>query len=66
MIVLGWGMVTTEAHATVCSRTPAVRDAIVAAVSGKTTCSGIADTDLAGITGTLNFYNIRHQQFEGW
>ena len=56
MVVLGWGMVTTEAHATVCSRTTAVRDAIVDLVSGKTSCSSITDTDLAGIT-TLDLYN---------
>ena len=36
-----------------CGRTPEVRDAIVAAVSGKTSCSAIVDTDLAAIT-TLN------------
>ena len=57
MVVLGWGMATGEVQATVCSRTPAVRDAIVAAVSSKTTCSSITDTDLAGITGTLNLFN---------
>ena len=50
-------MATTEAYATICNRTPAVRDAIVAAVSGKTTCSSITDTDLAGITGSLNLDN---------
>ena len=55
-------MATTEAYETICNRTPAVRDAIVAAVSGKTTCSSITDTDLAGITGYLylgNGKNIR-------
>ena len=38
------------ASSSVCSRTAQVRDAIVAAVTGKTTCSAITDADLAGIT----------------
>ena len=38
------------ASSLVCSRTVEVRNAIVAAVSGKTTCSAITDTDLAGIS----------------
>ena len=37
-----------------CGRTPAVRDAIVAAVSGKSTCGAVTTTDLAGLTGKLN------------
>ena len=39
----------------VCGRTPEVRDAIVAAVAGKSTCGAIADTDLAGIS-TLGIF----------
>ena len=34
----------------ICGRTEEVRDAIVAAVSGKTTCGAITETDLATIT----------------
>ena len=37
-----------------CGRTPAVRDAIVAAAPGKTTCGAVTATDLAGITGRLD------------
>ena len=45
----------TTVATTLCDRTPEVRDAIVAAVSGKSTCSAITDTDLAGITSlTVN------------
>ena len=40
----------------VCARTEEVRDAIVAAVSGKTACADITTTDLAGIT-TLSVTN---------
>ena len=40
-----WGQQTG-----ICDRTQQVQDAIVAAVSGKTTCGAITTTDLAGIT----------------
>ena len=40
----------------VCVRTQQVRDAIIAAVSGKTTCGAITTTDLAGLT-TLSVTN---------
>ena len=39
---------TTSAD--VCNRTAEVRDAVIAAVSGKSTCQAITNTDLAGIT----------------
>ena len=38
----------------ICGRTPAVRDAIVAAVPGKSTCGAVTTADLAGITGNLD------------
>ena len=38
----------------ICARTPAVRDAIMAAVPGKTTCGAVTDTDLAGVAGKLD------------
>ena len=38
----------------VCLRTSQVRDAIVAAVDGKTECGAVTKADLAGVTGTLN------------
>ena len=41
----------------VCNRTTQVRAAIIAKVSGKSTCGAITATDLAGITGTLNLWN---------
>ena len=40
----------TTAATNLCGRTPQIRDAIIAAVSGKTTCQPITNTDLAGIT----------------
>ena len=47
-------MQSGKAQATgICSRTSAVREAIVAAVPGKSTCSAITTTDLSGISGTL-------------
>ena len=42
-----------------CGRTPAVRDAIVAKVPGKTTCSAVTTTDLAAVTGKLDFKDRR-------
>ena len=57
----GDGPTSTETTAApqlpLCDRTPAVRDAIVAAVPGKTTCSSITTADLAAITGTLDLSN---------
>ena len=53
----GDGAASTEVTGTpglLCGRTPAVRDAIVAAVAGKTVCSSITNADLAAITGTFN------------
>ena len=43
----------------ICGRTPVVRDAILAALSGNPGCETVADDDarLAGITGTLNLGN---------
>ena len=38
----------------VCSRTPGVRDGIVAAVAGVSHCTRLTSAHLAGITGTLN------------
>ena len=44
------GSVTAKVPETdLCIRTPQVRDAVVAAVSGKTTCGAITKADLAGI-----------------
>ena len=51
-----------------CGRTPAVRSAIVARVAGKTTCSAITTTDLAGLTGKLNLKgmgSLRSGDFAG-
>ena len=52
-----WLLVPAVAKASVCSRTTQVSAAIVAAVSGKTDCADITDTDLAGLTGTLAVNN---------
>ena len=55
----------------VCSRTPAVRDAIVAAVSGVTDCANVSRSHLAGIqtltipTGSLSTSGLRAWDFEG-
>ena len=38
----------------ICGRTEAVRDAIVALISGVTSCADVTDTHLAAITGTLS------------
>ena len=48
--------VTAEFDATagICGRTEQVRDAIVALISGVTSCADVTDTHLAAITGTLN------------
>ena len=37
-----------------CSRTPAVRDAIVTAITGPSTCSAVTQAQLNGLTGTLD------------
>ena len=52
-----WLLVPAVANANVCSRTTQVSAAIVAAVSGKTNCANITDTDLAGLTGSLAVAN---------
>ena len=41
----------------VCDRTPAVRDAIVAAVPGVSDCADVTETHLAAITGPLSLSN---------
>ena len=54
----------------VCDRTAEVRDAIVDAVTGKTTCSAITDADLAGIlrlpvNNDRNFTALKSGDFAG-
>ena len=44
----------SEQVAGVCSRTPQVRDAIVAAVTGVTVCTGLTAANMEAITGTLD------------
>ena len=65
----GAGAASAESPAatpsSVCGRTPAVRDAIVASVSGKNTCSAVTDTDLAGVIGNVVFNNRRHLNLAG-
>ena len=48
--------VTAEFDSTagICGRTEAVRDAIVARISGVVSCADVTDTQLAAITGTLS------------
>ena len=43
-----------DATAGICGRTEAVRDAIVALISGVVSCADVTDTQLAAITGTLS------------
>ena len=43
-----------DATAGICGRTEAVRDAIVALISGVASCADVTDTQLAAITGTLS------------
>ena len=49
-----WSGSATMTTETVCSRTEAIRSEIVAAVTGKTACGAITDSDLAGITTPFN------------
>ena len=44
----------TRAPTGICDRTPQVRDAILAKLSGVTDCAAVTAAHLAGITGTLN------------
>ena len=43
-----------QAQTGICGRTEQVRNAIVAQISGGTNCADVTDTQLAGITGTLD------------
>ena len=49
--------ITSTAPTDLCSRTTAVKNEIVASVSGKTNCADITPTDLAGVT-SLSFVGI--------
>ena len=50
----GTGQAAAAGGSAVCDRTPAVRDAIVAAVPGVHECVEVTDAHLAAITGTLD------------
>ena len=49
--------VVIDPTAGICGRTEAVRNAIVASISGVTDCAHVTDADLAAITGTLSLNN---------
>ena len=49
-----WTASATTTTESVCTRTAAIADEIVAAVDGKTKCKDIVETDLPGITGPFN------------
>ena len=66
-VSVGSVSVTVPATA-VCTRTPEVRDAIVAAVTGKSACADITTTDLAGIitlgvSNESNFTTLKSDDF---
>ena len=61
---VGTGLASNVADATtdaagICGRTEAVRDMIVAMISGVTDCADVTDTHLAAITTTLNLFGNR-------
>ena len=70
----GWGewsnTVEAETITSVCNRTTQVRDAIVAKVSGKSTCGSITATDLAeittlSVTGHNSLTTLKASDFDG-
>ncbi len=60
---------TASVFVSVCDRTPQVRDAIVAAVSGVSDCADVTAADLAGITrlnlGSQNIIVLKANDFNG-
>ena len=70
LLALGALPLTSPAHASICGRTEAVRNAIVGKVSGVTNCADITSSHLSGITGGLDvssasLTSLQEDDFDG-
>ena len=70
LLALGALPLTSPAHASICGRTEAVRNAIVGKVSGVTNCADVTSSHLSGITGTLDLSeksltSLQEDDFDG-